>query len=449
MKTFFIALFVALLLLSAVAWRIQPKPTSGDKIPLVWVSDDNPARREQIALFNAQNPRHFLQLDPNNGGMEKVIVQSLGGVGPDLFDCGTGYDLSAYVKAEIAWDVTDALKREGIDPANSIWKAVLPNIQKDGRIYGFPTNAASNAIWINRDIFDKAGIPYPKGEWTWQQFIALAQKLTIRDEKGRAKQFGLLCDWWNWSQFVQQWGGSVFNKEGTRCTLDSPEAIAGVQFLHDLIYKYRVMPSPVEESAMATQGGWGSGTITQFGAGKGAMALGGRWWLCTLRSYENLHLTAAESPYYKQRIFRGYGKGTLINRNSPRREEALKFLIYMAKREYNELINAQADGLCPVKKWAQTPTYLNNPQFPQEDYNKVWRDSLEVSEPDPVSPFVNGQIVQRILNKQLDLVKNDQKPVPEALKAAANEINKEILETLKRDPELRARFDKVLQGAAQ
>jgi ABC-type glycerol-3-phosphate transport system substrate-binding protein len=103
----------------------------------------------------------------------------------------------------------------------------------------------------------------------------------------------------------------------------------------------------------------------------------------------------------------------------------------MAKREYNELINAQADGLCPVKKWAQTPAYLNNPQFPQEDYNKVWRDSLEVSEPDPVSPFVNGQIVQRILGKQLDLVKNDQKPVAEALKAAANEINK------------------VLQGAAQ
>ena len=69
----------------------------------------------------------------------------------------------------------------------------------------------------------------------------------------------------------------LYTEDGTRCVVDSPQVLAGVQFMHDLIYRYRVMPGPVEEAAMATQGGWGSGTITLFGGAKAAMALGGRW----------------------------------------------------------------------------------------------------------------------------------------------------------------------------
>jgi ABC-type glycerol-3-phosphate transport system substrate-binding protein len=221
-----------------------------------------------------------------------------------------------------------------------------------------------------------------------------------------------------------------------------------VQFLHDLIYVHKVMPSPVEEAAMATAGGWGSGTITQFGAGKAAMALGGRWWLCTLRGYANLSLGAVEAPHYRDRLFLGYGRATLINRNSPRRQEALQFLLYMARQEYNELINAQADGLSPVIRWCDTPRYQRNPDYPQEDYNAVWREIMDVAVPNEVSPFVNGQAAQRILNRQLDLVKNDQKPVAEALRTAAQEINAEIQRTIARDPSLRARYERLVPSAA-
>jgi hypothetical protein len=52
-----------------------------------------PFRRAQIAPFNAQYPELNLVLDPNNYEMQKVIVQSLAGVGPDLFDCYNGFQL--------------------------------------------------------------------------------------------------------------------------------------------------------------------------------------------------------------------------------------------------------------------------------------------------------------------------------------------------------------------
>src|ERR1051325_10301115 len=132
MRLFFFGTLLTLLILSALAWSIQPRPKEDNKIPLVWVSDDNPARRDQVGLFNTMYPQCRLSLDPGNSGMEKVIVQSLGGVGPDLFDCYDGFQLSAYVKSGIAWNVTDELKRAGVDVQRDVWRAVDPNIVYNG-----------------------------------------------------------------------------------------------------------------------------------------------------------------------------------------------------------------------------------------------------------------------------------------------------------------------------
>lgn len=444
MKLVFLGVFGGLLLLSLIAWHIQPEVGAKGKIPLVWCSDDNPARREQIKLFNDTHPQYDLRLDPSNTGMEKVIVQSLAGVGPDLFDCYDGYQLSAYVRSGIALDVTEDLAKAGIYPKRDVWPGVFPNFIHDDKVYGFPTNAAVNAIWFNKDIFDKAGIPYPKGEWTWDEFLPLAKRLTIRDESGHPVQFGLLCDWGNWQQFITQWGGRIFTKDGTRCIVDSPEAIAGVQFLQDLIYKYRVMPSPVEEAAMAAAGGWGTGTITLFGGGRGAMALGGRWWLCNTRvNYPKLRLGAVACPYGPKHLYRGYGRATLVNAKSRHLQAAMDFLKYEAGKPYNDLVNHQGDALAPVKRFAFTPEYLHDPEFPQEDFNDVWRDVMDKGVPDEVSPFVNGQRAQRILNKQLDLVKSKSKSPADALHTAAEQINVEIGKMLERDPVLRERYFKL------
>jgi multiple sugar transport system substrate-binding protein len=446
MRRFFLGALLVLALMSLAAWKLQPPPAAAGKIPLVWVSDDNPARREQMALFNRLHPEIELRLDPNNTGVEKVIVQSLAGVGPDLFDSYGGLQLSAYVKSEVAWDVTDDLKRLGVD-VGGVWPAARPCIEYEGRVYGFPTNVASDALWFNKDVFDEEGIPYPKGPWTWEEFIPLAQRLTRRDSSGRPQLFGLLTEFSRWQAFVWQWGGRLYSEDGTRCVIDSPEAIAGIQFLRDLVYKHRVMPSPVEEAAMATQGGWGTGTITLFGGGRSATAIGGRWWLCTLRGNAGLRLGAVEAPHGPKRVFHAYPRATLINRASPHRKEALLFLKYMSERPYNELINHQADALAPVVRYCETPLYLHDPAFPNEDFNRVWLETMRRSVPDQVSPFVSGQAATRIMTKQLDLVKADQKSPADAMRTAAREINVEIQKTLDMDPALRARYERLTRSA--
>lgn len=51
MKYLFGGTFLFLVVLSLVEWRIQPENTASGKIPLVWVSDDNPACCEHALKF--------------------------------------------------------------------------------------------------------------------------------------------------------------------------------------------------------------------------------------------------------------------------------------------------------------------------------------------------------------------------------------------------------------
>lgn len=451
MKYVFIFGFIGMALLSLAAWVWQPRPNEDGRKEIVWVSDDNPMRREQIDLFNTLYPQYHLKLDPQNGGMEKVIVQSLAGVGPDVFDCYSGFQLAAYVRSGIAMDCTDALAARHVD-IDAIWPSMMPVLLHEGRVYGHLDNAHAPAIWFNRTLFDEAGIPYPEGEWTWEEFIPIAQQLTRYDDRGRPSQFGLMMGSWDWtSVFLAEWQASIYMKEGTRSALDSPEAGAGAQFYQDLIYKYGVLPSPTEESAMATSGGWGSGVISLFGAGRAAMAMGGRWWLCILRNkdYASLRLGAVAIPAGPSKRIFGGGRSTLINAKSRNIEGALTFLEYMHGPHWNNLVNKQADALAPVMKYNYTEEFLFNPEHPQEDYNVVWRTAMENATPTEVSPYVNGQTVDRILLKQSDLLRERLKSGAEAMRDAAQAINKAIVEQLRADPVLKERYDRDLAAGAQ
>ena len=441
MKSTFALLFVALCLLSALVWKLQPPTTTAGKLRLIRVSDDNPARQAQVDLFNRLHPKLDLQLDPSDNGIEKIIVQSLGGVGPDLFDAFDSYQLSAYVQAGIAWDLTDEFRKRGIDLERDVYPGILKTGIYEGRTYGMPTNIAADGIWYHKDLFKQLGVPPHKGPWKWNEFIPIAKRLTVRDSDGKPVRYGFYFDWWNWSDFFKGFGAHVYTPDGTRCTVDSPQAIAAVQLMHDLVYKYKVSSNPIEEASMATSGGFGSGSISVFGAKTAATALGGRWWLATLRSYHGLNLGVMECPYENVRQVHAYGRCTLINAASPHRQEALDALFYMAGPEYNRLVNDQADGISAFKKYDEGPGFLLNSSYPEETDNATWRDITAHAAPDDISPFVSGQVAANIINDQLDLVKSDQKSAADAMRAAAVQINQAIAKTVQDDSQLRQQFD--------
>jgi multiple sugar transport system substrate-binding protein len=45
------------------------------------------------------------------------------------------------------------------------------------------------------------------------------------------------------SECVWDFGGETLDKDGRKCLLDSPNAVAGLEYLQDLLHKHRVMPT--------------------------------------------------------------------------------------------------------------------------------------------------------------------------------------------------------------
>jgi multiple sugar transport system substrate-binding protein len=448
LKTFFLITFALLILLSFIAWKSAPSSGDASRTQLVWTTDDNPLRRAQIEPFNRLYPSLHIDIDPSNAELEKVLVQSLAGVGPDVFDCYEGFSLTAFVKADIAWDVTDELKRMNIDVAKECWPAVLPHCMHEGRVYGHPVNAAANGLWFHKDILEEAGVEIPKGPWTWDLALPVLRKLVKKDARGKTIQYPLVFDWDNnYLQFLYQWGARMYSEDGTRCTLDSPEAIAAVTFMEKLV-REGIVPDQAAEKTLAASGGYGGAqVITLFAGKRAACALGGRWWLCVFRQpeYADLKLGAAEAPYGTVRAYAGYGKATCVNKHSPRRNEALKFLAYLHSEDYNRLINHQADGVGPVKKYVEGPEFLHDPAYPAEDFNAVWREIQTVALAEQVSPFMNGAVMKRLMRGQLDLIKTGDLSAEQAMREATRMINERIEENLRQSPALRKRYDELVR----
>lgn len=70
-------------------------------------------------------------------------------------------------------------------------KAYYPVVQSDlvqnGAIYGLPQGIDSLSLYVNKEIFDSAGIQVPQ---TWDDFIKAGKALTVKDESRKIKTAG-------------------------------------------------------------------------------------------------------------------------------------------------------------------------------------------------------------------------------------------------------------------
>jgi ABC-type glycerol-3-phosphate transport system substrate-binding protein len=116
--------------------------------------------------------------------------------------------------------------------------------------------APSVSGWfINTTMFEKAGLPLPKDDWTWNDQLDLAKKLTTAD----GKQWGIYfrkswdLDFWPYAMSNSANSKTYFaDKEETKVGYNTPEHLEGFQWFIDLIHKHKVAPSPAAAAALKT-----------------------------------------------------------------------------------------------------------------------------------------------------------------------------------------------------
>ncbi|NLG52164.1 MAG: extracellular solute-binding protein [Chloroflexi bacterium] len=129
---------------------------------------------------------------------------------------------------------------------------IYPSISKfmkmpDGHYHFTPTYANSNVMAYNIQLFDEAGVPYPTADWTWDDMVQAGKELTIMEgdmvvQYGKATTFG----WWGEYYYYQRQAGleDWLSEDGTEVFMDAPEAIEGLQFYIDCIFKHKMADAP-------------------------------------------------------------------------------------------------------------------------------------------------------------------------------------------------------------
>jgi len=171
-------------------------------------------------------------------------------------------------------DLIAADKDVNIDDFN---KGIREGLSYKGKIYALAYDFGPIVLYYNKSHFDKAGVPVPKDDWTWDDFIQTSRALT-RDISGTAVMgFAAPNTFDVMIPFIFSNGGDYVDSEFKKSLLSTPETIDAIQWYADLIYKHKVS-GVVDDPGNAN---WGS---DQFYGGRAAMFTTGPWNFVNARS---------------------------------------------------------------------------------------------------------------------------------------------------------------------
>ena len=79
-------------------------------------------------------------------------------------------------------EIDDRIKQNNVD-LSAFEPVVIDSLKgfRDGKLVALPFYMGTTALFYNKDIFDRFGIPYPKDGMTWNEAAELARKLTRQD----------------------------------------------------------------------------------------------------------------------------------------------------------------------------------------------------------------------------------------------------------------------------
>ncbi|MFI5697253.1 ABC transporter substrate-binding protein [Kribbella sp. NPDC051586] len=229
---------------------------------------------DTVAEWNKNNDvqvklRYIPGKDYLNGTTLQTAFQS--GQGPDIFLISPG-DFLRYSNGGVLQDLGSALPDEAR-------KDYLPGLLEarsvDGKVYGLPMEIEPLAMYYSEAAFESAGLSEADLPKTWDQTIAIAQKLT------NSKRYGVMFETlpgyyqnFTWYPFMWQGDGNAV-KDG-KSAFDSPAAVQALKFWGDTI-KNKVAP----RKALGDGGG---DVVSNLGSGAAAMQQSGIWAVADMRT---------------------------------------------------------------------------------------------------------------------------------------------------------------------
>lgn len=285
----------------------------------------------------------------------------------------------------------------GVDTAD-YYDEPLRAFTYDDALQCMPQNISSLVVYWNRALFTKAGVPPPKADWSWDDFVATAKALTGDGVKGVGIDPSIV----RMAPFVWSNGGTIVDDDTTRTTLHEPAARGALQKVVDLI----ATGATPDKEQLAAQG-----IPEQFMTGKVAMFLSSRVEVPALREQRDLDFDVAALPVMGEPASVLHSDAYCVASGSQNAAAAAKFVAY-AVGQQGQTLTALAGRTVPsLRSVATSPAFLSPARAPAS--SQVFLDAIPHLRHTPVTP--SWPEVEDVIGTQLERAFTDGVPLAEVL----------------------------------
>jgi multiple sugar transport system substrate-binding protein len=191
----------------------------------------------EVRIVIEQSTDHYESLKAYQSDEAPDIIESGGWA---LFNRKDMFvDLNPYV-AEVA----------GLE--DDLYQGPMRVARHNGMLPGLPVDISIPLVLYQKAMFDRADLPYPTENWTWDDMVELGKRLTIRNEEGIASQFGfgigVDVEWYE--PFVFRNGGTYLATDGStaRGYVDSSETVEAYRKIIEAYRTAGIIRKPGEPS---------------------------------------------------------------------------------------------------------------------------------------------------------------------------------------------------------
>lgn len=423
------AVLLLIVLLSGCGISAQPEASIADtagseaasetvtiKVMTFFTIDTPELERAVVASFEADHPEVKVELEmlPFSDYFTKLKTVIAGGEAPDVVAMNFE-NLQQFAALGALAELDPLVDKDRFD-LTQFYDTTVGMHQYEGKQYGLPATFSTVPLFINKTLFDEAGISYPDGTWSWEELIEAGKQLT-RDEDGDGiiDVYGYAQAWWPMYIFLND--ASFFTDDGN-CGLSSPEAVAALQKMADLTLVEKISPTRAD---LSTQSDW-----DMFIAGKLAMFPVGPW---AIGPYQNnitdFEWDVAEHPAMAQKATFLFGNAYAITAASKNQDAAWEFVKFASGVPGGTIRQLGGYEVSPVKFVAESQ-FLSGLEGKPPENAKLFLDISSYAYTPPAHPRWNE--MHDVIWPELELALLGQRSVQESMEKACPLVDQIVSE---------------------
>jgi multiple sugar transport system substrate-binding protein len=368
-----------------------------------------------------QNLQNFEKLHPNikvnwspipGDYPTKMRANVASNTVPDVFYLQPAMS-AEYVSSGKLLNLSPYMARDNVKASDYYSTLLNPFVCTSGQVYGLPKDWNSLGVFYNKQMFQAAGLPTPSAGWTWTDLQNDAQKLT-KNPGTPHSVYGVVlsADASRWGAFLEQAGGSVLNKDGTKAAFNSPQGVQALEF-YDSFFKNNTGALPTTVGAP-----WNGDA---FGKQRAAMVFEGGWLIPYMTTtYPNVQYGIAPLPIGPtgKPANLSFTNAWAAYSGTKHPEAAWELIKYMAGPVVQESNLNAGFALPTLKSLANSPYFSSHPDL------KVLFDAASYSYADYYGP--QDTAIHTDLSNAIQEVLLNKESVQTALSNAETQVNTQL-----------------------